>query len=111
MDSDFIIGGIGNDSLFGGGGNDIFCFGENFGNDIVEQVADGKVTLHFSSGSLSNWNESTLTYTIGENSVTVKGVTVDNITLLFGNNSNLPQGAFADAASEKIFEENNNLIA
>ena len=34
-----------------GGGNDIFCFGGNWGNDTVEQLAGGKITLWFESGS------------------------------------------------------------
>ena len=85
--------------------NDTFCFGENWGNDTVEQLAGGKITLWFESGEMSNWNADTLTYTDGENSVTVSGV--NSVTLKFGNNTALPSGCFDDAASEKIFEDKN----
>ncbi|MBO5721606.1 MAG: hypothetical protein J6S19_00705, partial [Lentisphaeria bacterium] len=107
-DNDVIVGGAGNDSMHGGGGSDIFCFGENWGNDVVEQLADGKVTLWFENGSASKWNAGTLTYTDGANSVKVSGVTADRISLKFGGDTTaLPTGAFADAASEKIFEDQN----
>ena len=101
--TDEIIGGIGNDSVHGGGGDDIFCFGNNWGVDTVEQLAGGSVTLWFESGSASNWNASTLTYTDGTNTVKVSGV--DTVTLKFGTDASLPDGCFADAASEKIFED------
>ena len=104
--NDFIIGGVGNDSMHGGGGDDIFCFGGDWGNDTVEQLAGGSVTLWFEDGSQNNWNASTLTYTDGTNSVKVSGV--DTVTLKFGTDASLPDGCFADAASEKIFEDKNS---
>ena len=101
---DIIIGGAGNDSMHGGGGNDTFCFGANWGQDTVKQLSEGSVTLHFESGSEANWNQETLTYTDGANSVTVSGVT--KVELVF--NATAPvEGAFLDAASEKIFEDKN----
>ena len=109
--NDVIAGGIGNDSMHGGGGDDIFTFCDNWGMDNVEQLSTGSVTLWFTSGSLDNWDEATLTYTDGENSVTVSGVTVDKITLKFGDDSSAQfaslssMGAFLDATSERIFEE------
>ncbi|MBE6357647.1 MAG: hypothetical protein E7057_00180 [Lentisphaerae bacterium] len=103
--NDVIVGGIGNDSMHGGGGEDIFCFGSDWGVDTVEQLSDGKVTLCFADGEVSNWNADTLTYTDGANSVTVSGVSAENITLNFGNETSLPAGAFSDAASVKIFED------
>ncbi|MBQ6811010.1 MAG: hypothetical protein IJO94_06370, partial [Firmicutes bacterium] len=107
-DNDVIAGGIGNDSMHGGGGEDIFTFGGNWGKDTITQLADGKVTLWFEDGSASNWNASTLTYTDGENSVKVTGIASDKISLKFGGDtSDLPDGAFAEAASEKIFEDKN----
>ena len=99
--NDIITGGAGNDSMHGGGGNDIFCFGGNWGNDTVEQLSDGSVTLHFETGSEANWNAATLTYTDGANSVKVSGVT--DVKLVFGGTAPV-EGAFLDAASEKIFE-------
>ena len=101
--NDVIVGGSGNDSMHGGGGEDIFTFGGAFGQDTVEQLAEGSVTLWFETGSESNWNASSLTYTDGVNSVTVSGSV--NVTLRFGTDAALPAGAFADAASQKVFEE------
>ena len=92
--------------IYSGGGNDIFCFGENWGKDTVEQLSGGKVTLWFENGSASNWNASMLTYTDGTNSVTVSGVV--NVTLKFGAVDTAVSGAFLDAASEKIFEDKNS---
>ena len=51
-----------------------------------------------------------MTYTDGENSVTVVGVTAEQVTLKFGNDgagrfaSLANMGAFDDATSRKIFE-------
>ncbi len=115
-DNDVIAGGIGNDSMHGGGGNDTFCFGENWGKDTVEQLANGKITLWFESGSENNWNADTLTYTDGTNSVKVSGISADKITLIFGDDASLrydelvAAGCFDDAASEKIFEDKNKGI-
>lgn len=112
-DNDVIVGGSGNDSLHGGGGSDIFCFSENWGEDTIEQLTGGEITLWFESGSESNWNTSTLTYTDGANSVKVSGISTDNITLIFGDNDSdlfdelANSGCFNDAASEKIFEDKN----
>ena len=105
-DDDIIIGGTGDDSMHGGGGTDTFCFGANWGNDTVEQLADGKVILHFESDS-GFWDESTLTYSDGTNSIQVRGVLPEDITLKFGGAAPVA-GAFADAVSEKIFEDKNS---
>ena len=68
--------------------------------------------MWFASGSMDNWDAATLTYADGENSVTVKGVTVDRVTLKFGDDGSAQyaaltpgRGAFAEFTSEKIFEE------
>ena len=104
----------GDDSLHGDGGDDIFAFGGNWGNDSVEQLSDGKVTLWFENGSLDNWDASTLTYKDGENSVKVSGVAPENITLKFGDDGSeqygklLVDGAFDEFGSERIFENRNN---
>ena len=102
--NDIIIGGAGNDSMHGGGGNDTFCFGANWGNDTVEQLSGGSVTLRFESGSMENWNAETLTYSDGANSVKVSSAT--NVELVFGETAPVA-GAFLDAASKKIFEDDN----
>ena len=108
---DVIAGGVGNDSMHGGGGNDVFAFCDNWGADTVEQLETGTVTLWFASGDESNWNAETLTYTDGENSVTVSGITAEQITLRFGDDGSdefaelTAAGAFFDATTERIFEE------
>ena len=84
-DNDVIVGGIGNDSMSGEGGDDIFCFCGNWGKDVVNQAGDGRVTLWFNDGSLDGWDASSLTYTSGDNSVCVSGVSSDKIALTFGN--------------------------
>ena len=103
--NDVLSGDSNNNILVGCGGEDIFCFGGDWGKDTVEQLSTGSVTLWFEEGSASNWNADTLTYTDGTNSVKVNGVT--NITLRFGADASLPAGCFEDAASEKIFEDKN----
>jgi len=111
---DVIAGGIGNDSMHGGGGNDVFTFCENCGTDTVEQLADGTVTLWFASGDESNWNAETLTYSYDADSVTVKGVTADQVFLKFGSGNEedaarfaslSDAGAFDAFTSRMIFEE------
>ena len=112
--NDVIVGGSGDDTLHGGGGEDTFVFGGNWGKDTVEQLAAGKVTLWFKEGDDSKWNESTLTYTDGANSVEVSGVA--SVSLKFGDdngnaverfNELLAADAFDDFTSEKIFEDKN----
>ncbi len=109
--NDVIVGGIGNDRMHGGGGNDVFTFCDNWGTDTVEQLATGSVTLWFTSGSETNWNAETLTYTDGDNSVKVSGITADRVSLKFGDDGTdqfamlSGRGAFFDATSERIFEE------
>ena len=68
--NDTIIGGIGNDSLHGGGGNDTFIFSGDFGNDVIEQLSGGSITLTFDSENVK-WNELANAYTDGSNSVTI----------------------------------------
>ncbi len=105
---DLIAGGAGDDTLAGGGGNDMFTFGGNWGNDVVSQAETGTVTLWFDTGSLANWDEATLTYTDGENSVVVSGVTADKITLKFGSAEGYDTlavaGAFLECTAEAVFE-------
>ena len=113
--NDVIVGGTGNDTMHGGGGNDMFTFCGNWGSDTVEQLEDGEVTLWFADGDESKWNKETLTYTDGENSVSVKGVTT--VSLKFGDDGSdlyaglASAGAFAEFTSQRIFEESKGLIA
>ena len=114
--NDILAGGIGNDAMHGGGGNDVFTFCDSWGQDSIEQLATGTVTLWFKEGNNAYWNPGTLTYYDGNNSVTVSGVGLENITLKFGDDGSaqyqnlLAAGAFEDATSEKIFE-NQGLLA
>ena len=111
--NDVIVGGSGDDSLHGGGGEDIFAFGGNWGNDSVEQLADGNVTLWFEDGSLDKWDAASLTYRDGDKSVAVSGVMAENISLKFGDDGSeqygklLESGAFDEFGSERIFESKN----
>ena len=91
--------------------------------DTVEQLQGGSVTLWFNEGDISNWKEDTLTYTEGDNSVTVSGVGVENIIIKFSYGDNDPtlafldgevqygylegNGAFADYTIDKVFEGRN----
>ena len=108
---DVIAGGIGNDRMHGGGGNDVFTFCDNWGMDTIEQLATGTVTLWFRSGSMENWDASTLTYTDGKNSVNVSGTAADRITIKFGDDGSeryaalASAGAFLTTTSECVFEE------
>ena len=110
--NDVIAGGIGGDSMHGGGGDDIFTFCENWGIDTVEQLATGSVTLWFASKSGTGaWDADKLTYTDGENSVKVSGITADKVTLKFGDDGSaqfaslIGMGAFNSFTSQRIFEE------
>jgi len=108
--NDFIIGGAGNDNLFGNGGNDTFIFGtENWGTDAIMQT-NGTVRLWFADGDASKWNASTMTYTDGDNSVTVSGVDADKVELKFGVDATDPDfaaladaGAFGETKDQKIY--------
>ena len=109
-DNDIIVGGAGNDSMHGGGGSDTFCFGENWGKDTVEQRAYGEVILWFETGSEDFWNAETMTYSDGTNRVKVMGVSADAVTLKFGDVETAIAGAFENAASEKIFEDQDKAL-
>ena len=116
--NDVLVGGIGDDSMHGGGGNDVFAFCENWGADAVEQLAEGKVTLWFASGNEEKWDAAELTYADGTNSVTVRGVSADDVTLKFGDDGSAQYaalaeaGAFAGSTSENVFEKKHeNLLA
>ena len=83
--------------------------------DIVTTTRqDVTVTLWFASGSMDNWDADTRTYSDGENSVTVSGVSADQVTLRFGIGESVVSvelynnGAFSEFASQKIFEESDN---
>ena len=112
---DVIVGGIGNDRMHGGGGDDIFTFCDNWGIDTVEQLETGTVTLWFISGSMENWNSETLTYSDGENSVTVSGVSADQVSLKFEYGGSrlfaslINMGAFSEFTTRRIFDESTSV--
>ncbi|MBR2509950.1 MAG: AIDA repeat-containing protein [Lentisphaeria bacterium] len=102
-DDDIIVGGSGNDSMHGGGGNDKLVFGGDFGNDIVEQLTNGKVTLYFDAAE-EEVKIDGRTYSVGENSVTLQGDF--DVEVFYGTDKTLASiGAYDDFASEKIFED------
>ena len=70
----------------------------------------GSVTLWVESGSENFWNAGTMTYNNGVNSVTVKGVLADAVTLKFGDAETAIAGAFENAASEKVFEDKDKAL-
>ena len=106
---DVLIGGSGNDIMTGGGGSDIFCFCENWGTDVVHQEEDGEVILWFEK-AWGTWNDKTLTYSDGTNSVEVRGVAADDISIYIGEAGRKTDFdelkedlAFASHASSRIF--------
>ena len=76
----------------------------------IEQLADGSVTLWFEFGSEEFWNAGTMTYSDEANSVTIKGITADAVSLKFGDVETAIAGAFENAASEKIFEDQDKAL-
>jgi len=114
--NDVIVGGSGNDSMHGGGGNDVFTFCDNWGVDEVEQLATGSVTLWFAESKSQITvaeldGNSVFTNAAGTASVTVKGFSLADIAVKYGDDGSDDYaalafaGAFIDAASERIFEE------
>ena len=102
--------------MHGAGGRDAFVFGGDWGNDTVEQLASGQVILWFQNGDESKWDQASLTYTDGANSVKVTGVT--EVTLIFGDDNGnklenynylLSIDAFSDYSSTRIYTDNGML--
>ena len=110
--NDVIAGGDGDDSMHGGGGNDIFTLCDNWGDDTVEQIAGGAVTLWFENDPDGIWDPETFTYTAGKNRVKVIGT--DSVVLKFGDDQSeqydalYAVDAFEDDVNEKIFEDKYN---
>ncbi len=106
--NDVIIGGAGNDTLHGGGGDDIFVFGGDFGNDTIDQLADGSVKLYFAVAA-EDVKLNGRTYSVGTNSVTLNGNFAIEVFYNCDTESAV-KGAFDDFASQKVFESNTPLI-
>ena len=115
--NDVIVGGVGNDRMHGGGGNDIFVFCKGWGNDTVEQLVGGAVTLWFAEGDDMYWDSNSKTYDDGVNTVTVSGVLAENVQLRFGDDGSelylnmVNAGAFDEFTGRRIFEENKGALA
>ncbi len=113
--NDVIVGGSGNDRLHGGGGSDTFTFGGNWGNDIIEQLDGGNITLWFENGikesdlTVEQINGNTKIST-EYGSITVLNTVSDSINLKFGEDDTglytelADLGAFSETSTEKIFE-------
>ena len=88
--NEIFIGGTGDDTLNGFSGDNVFCFGEDWGNDTVQyNASEGSGTLVFVAGLADyNWDEANRTFTCGGNSVTVNQQypTLSNLTIYVGEN-------------------------
>jgi Ca2+-binding RTX toxin-like protein len=90
--ADVINAGAGNDTITGGGGNDVFVFKPNFGRDTIVdfQVGAGSAdVLDFDSGLFADFqdvlaaaaqvgNDTVIAYDAG-NAVTLKNVALANL--------------------------------
>ena len=115
---DLIAGGAGDDFLQGCGGADLFTFGENWGNDVVSQTADGTVELWFLEDvaqiSYSEINgDVVFTNADGTSGVTVKNSTFEDLTVHYGDDASerfaelAASGAFLGSTTEAVFETEN----
>ena len=115
---DLIAGGAGDDFLQGCGGADLFTFGENWGNDVVSQTADGTVELWFLEDvaqiSYSEIDGDTVfTNADKTSSVTVKGIAFADLIVHYGDDASerfaelAAAGAFLGSTSEAVFETEN----
>lgn len=88
--NEIFIGGTGDDTLNGFSGDNVFCFGEDWGHDTVQyDASEGSGTLVFVEGLTAyNWDEASRTFTCGDNSVTVnlQYPTLENLTIYVGEN-------------------------
>lgn len=111
---DLIAGGGGDDTLAGGGGNDLFAFGENWGADVVSQSAGGTVALWFFEDqsqitAQDAGGDAVFTNAAGS-SVTVKNLTLADLTVHYGDDGSAQfgalaaSGAFLGSSSESVFE-------
>ena len=81
---EIFIGGTGDDEMKGVSGANVFCFGDDWGNDTVQVQPEGSATLVFLEGlSGYDWNEESYVFSCGTNSVTVDKMT-ENLTIYVG---------------------------
>ncbi|MBO4511583.1 MAG: C10 family peptidase [Victivallales bacterium] len=88
--NEIFIGGTGDDTLNGFSGDNVFCFGEDWGNDTVQyNASEGSGTLVFVEGLADyTWDDANRTFTCGDNSVIVNQQypTLENLTIYVGEN-------------------------
>ena len=113
--NDIISGGSGNDTMHGGGGNDKFFFGSGWGEDTIEQLTGGKVTLCFDSSIYSGYVElqydsaTGTTVTYGNNSILVKKMKLTEADLVFSYTAEQAEnydalGVFEGSSTCAIYE-------
>lgn len=88
--NEIFVGGTGDDTLNGFSGDNVFCFGEDWGHDTVQyDGSEGSGTLVFVAGLADyNWDEENRTFTCGDNSVTINQQypELQNLTIYVGEN-------------------------
>ena len=88
--NEIFIGGTGDDTLNGFSGDNVFCFGEDWGHDTVQyDASEGSGTLVFVADLAAyTWDDASRTFTCGDNSVTVnlQYPTLENLTIYVGEN-------------------------
>ncbi|MDD3155733.1 MAG: calcium-binding protein [Victivallaceae bacterium] len=111
---DLFVGGSGNDSMHGGGGKDLFTFSSAWGEDTIEQLAGGSVTLWFEHevALLFEHVGVDTKITSSEGTILAKDMTLSLENCRFGFSGLEEQynrlaalGAFASSSTEKIFED------
>ncbi len=80
---DIICGGSGSDRL-SGGGDDVFCFGRDWGTDTLTQIDGGTTTLVFEEGMEVAWNDAGDALICGKNSIVFSSVHNHTIKVLIG---------------------------
>ena len=82
--AEVFVGGTGDDTLNGVSGDNVFCFGEAWGQDSLQQ-AQGTATLVFVAGLEGyNWNAEDRIFTCGENTLTVDPLSGATLTIYVG---------------------------
>ena len=108
--NDTLDGGAGNDSLTGGKGADVFIYKFGEGNDtITDYTASEKDKIQIVNATISGTRTSgkDIIYTIGNNTLTVKNASTQNISVEYVDESRLYSSWFTDDDDNFISAENN----
>ena len=108
--NDTLYGGAGNDSLTGGKGADVFIYKFGEGNDtITDYTASEKDKIQIVNATISGTRTSgkDIIYTIGNNTLTVKNASTQNISVEYVDESRLYSSWFTDDDDNFISAENN----